>query len=56
MFVSFVALMVPPNELSSVHRLTEYDRVSNSDASQDALTLVHNSSFEAQHAKDSEYV
>ena len=28
----------------------------NSDASQDALTLVHNSSFEGQHAKDSEYV
>ena len=27
----------------------------NSDASQDALALVHNSSFEAQHAKDSEY-
>ena len=28
----------------------------NFDASQDALILVHNSSFEGQHAKDSEYV
>ena len=28
----------------------------NSDASQEALTLVHNSSIEGQHAKDSEYV